>query len=84
MTNEKDMLALLALMKKPSRDSNGHAQTNGANSTHNFFADSSNLKLYIDDKINSMEKRLIHRIELVEEKVNQKLDQILKILEANH
>ncbi|OXU25812.1 hypothetical protein TSAR_003312 [Trichomalopsis sarcophagae] len=50
---------------------------------HYRYQDPFDLKTYIDTKFDTLEKRLIERIEVMDQKTNQKLDAILKKFEQN-
>lgn len=61
---------------------NGRHETNESESS--ISQDSSDLKTYIDSKFTALEKRLMERIELLEQRTTQKLDTILKKFELNN
>lgn len=60
-------------------DSQNSTECNGDSTSQGSL----DLKTYIDDKLTDLEKRLMERIEMMDQKTNQKLDAILKQLELN-
>lgn len=69
--NSKDLIHL-----------NGKQENNKCESSTS--QDLSDLKTYIDDKLSTLEKRLLERIELMEKQTTLKLDAIFKKLELNN